>query len=70
MCLIIWCWGWDSAGDLEGPDVDTIWERMLTKSMMAGSVVVKHDWGLLCFRCSCVVMPCSLQLRSSLVQQL
>lgn len=24
----VWCWGWDGAGDLEGPDVEPIWEAM------------------------------------------
>ncbi|KAF8153317.1 glycosyltransferase family 69 protein [Crassisporium funariophilum] len=39
----VWCWGWDGAGDLEGPDVDPIWERMPNKSTRADSVGVKHD---------------------------
>ncbi|KAF7319547.1 hypothetical protein HMN09_00294100 [Mycena chlorophos] len=38
----VWCWGWDGAGDLEGPDVDPIWERMPNKSTVADAVVVKH----------------------------
>ncbi|KAJ7845917.1 capsular associated protein [Mycena leptocephala] len=38
----VWCWGWDGAGDLEGPDVDPIWERMSNKSTVADAVVVKH----------------------------
>lgn len=21
----VWCWGWDGAGDLDGPDVDPVW---------------------------------------------
>lgn len=24
----VWCWGWDGAGDLEGPDVEPIWEAL------------------------------------------
>lgn len=39
----VWCWGWDGAGDLEGPDVDPIWERMPNKSTRPESIVVKHD---------------------------
>ena len=31
---LVWCWGWDGAGDLEGPDVDLIWERMPNKSLI------------------------------------
>ncbi|KAF9025053.1 capsular associated protein [Hymenopellis radicata] len=30
----VWCWGWDGAGDLEGPDVDPIWEPMPNRSMV------------------------------------
>lgn len=22
---LVWCWGWDGAGDLDGPDVEPIW---------------------------------------------
>ncbi|KAJ7683913.1 glycosyltransferase family 69 protein [Mycena olivaceomarginata] len=43
----VWCWGWDGAGDLEGPDVDPIWERMSNKSTSADAVVVKHVRSLL-----------------------
>ncbi|KIM82738.1 glycosyltransferase family 69 protein [Piloderma croceum F 1598] len=39
----VWCWGWDGAGDLDGPDVDPIWERMSNKSSRPESVTVKHD---------------------------
>ncbi|EMD36958.1 glycosyltransferase family 69 protein [Gelatoporia subvermispora B] len=39
----VWCWGWDGAGDLDGPDVDPIWERMPNKSTSADSVRVRHD---------------------------
>ncbi|KAF4613279.1 hypothetical protein D9613_010859 [Agrocybe pediades] len=39
----VWCWGWDGAGDLEGPDVDPIWERMPNKSTRADAVQVRHD---------------------------
>ncbi|KAJ6588303.1 capsular associated protein [Mycena capillaripes] len=38
----VWCWGWDGAGDLEGPDVDPIWERMSNKSTSPDAVSVKH----------------------------
>jgi len=40
---LVWCWGWDGAGDLEGPDVDPIWEAMPNKSTRPESIVVKHD---------------------------
>ena len=39
----VWCWGWDGAGDLDGPDVDPIWERMSNVSTRRESVTVKHD---------------------------
>ncbi|KAJ7628361.1 capsular associated protein [Roridomyces roridus] len=42
----VWCWGWDGAGDLEGPDVDPIWERMSNQSTNLDAVVVKHDRSL------------------------
>lgn len=41
--LLVWCWGWDGAGDLEGPDVDPIWERMSNQSTRPEAVIVKHD---------------------------
>lgn len=40
-CLV-WCWGWDGAGDLDGPDVDPIWEHMNNKSTRPDSVKVRH----------------------------
>ncbi|TBU24739.1 capsular associated protein [Dichomitus squalens] len=43
----VWCWGWDGAGDLDGPDVDPIWERMSNKSTRADAVKVRHDRSLL-----------------------
>lgn len=39
----VWCWGWDGAGDLDGPDVDPIWERMSNKSTSPDAVTVGHD---------------------------
>ncbi|KAG5651155.1 hypothetical protein H0H81_009647 [Sphagnurus paluster] len=39
----VWCWGWDGAGDLDGPDVDPIWEPMSNKSRRADAVIVRHD---------------------------
>lgn len=39
----VWCWGWDGAGDLDGPDVDPIWEHMPNISTRTESVTVKHD---------------------------
>ncbi|KAG8921887.1 capsular associated protein [Tulasnella sp. 418] len=41
----VWCWGWDGAGDLDGPDVDPIWEKMNNKSKIPEAVTVKHDRG-------------------------
>ncbi|KAG2040396.1 glycosyltransferase family 69 protein [Suillus americanus] len=38
----VWCWGWDGAGDIDGPDVDPIWERMPDRSQNIDSVKVKH----------------------------
>ena len=42
----VWCWGWDGAGDLEGPDVDPVWEQMSNKSIRSDAVTVKHDRSL------------------------
>lgn len=42
----VWCWGWDGAGDLDGPDVEPIWERMSSKFTDPNSVKVKHDRGM------------------------
>lgn len=39
----VWCWGWDGAGDLDGPDVDPIWERMPSKSMNSSAVSIRHN---------------------------
>ncbi|KAH8101711.1 glycosyltransferase family 69 protein [Cristinia sonorae] len=43
----VWCWGWDGAGDLDGPDVDPIWERMPNKSIIPDAVKVRHRRDLL-----------------------
>ncbi|KAF6745481.1 capsular associated protein [Ephemerocybe angulata] len=42
----VWCWGWDGAGDLEGPDVDPIWEKMPNRSSKADAVLVRHERNL------------------------
>ncbi|KAM0753122.1 family 69 glycosyltransferase [Meredithblackwellia eburnea MCA 4105] len=40
----VWCWGWDGAGDLEGPDVEPIWEAWSTMSpAVLDPRVVRHD---------------------------
>lgn len=39
----VWCWGWDGAGDLDGPDVDPIWEPMPNRTTTPEAVKVKHD---------------------------
>ncbi|KAG7093756.1 hypothetical protein E1B28_007405 [Marasmius oreades] len=41
----VWCWGWDGAGDLEGPDVDPIWEEMSNKTRLPSAIKVRHDRG-------------------------
>lgn len=41
--FIVWCWGWDGAGDLDGPDVDPIWEKMSDTSTRPESVRVRHN---------------------------
>lgn len=38
----VWCWGWDGAGDIDGPDVDPIWEVMPDHAQSADAVRVKH----------------------------
>ncbi|WVQ70541.1 hypothetical protein IAR50_000060 [Cryptococcus sp. DSM 104548] len=38
----VWCWGWDGAGDLDGPDVDPIWEQMQPRSYSQEAIEVKH----------------------------
>jgi len=43
---IVWCWGWDGAGDLDGPDVDPIWEHMFERSYSEETIQVKHDRNL------------------------
>ncbi len=40
---IVWCWGWDGAGDLDGPDVDPIWEHMKGRSFSEETIQIKHD---------------------------
>ena len=37
----VWCWGWDGAGDLEGPDVEPIWEAL--PNMTFDPTIVRHD---------------------------
>jgi len=39
----VWCWGWDGAGDLDGPDVDPIWEP--TKNLTFDPRIIRHDRG-------------------------
>ncbi|KAG9310171.1 glycosyltransferase family 69 protein [Chiua virens] len=39
----VWCWGWDGAGDIDGPDVDPIWEGTPSRSQKAEAVTVKHQ---------------------------
>ena len=39
--IAVWCWGWDGAGDLEGPDVEPIWESF--PNMTFDPIAVRHD---------------------------
>lgn len=39
----VWCWGWDGAGDLDGPDVDPIWEKMPNRTTQSEAITVKHN---------------------------
>ena len=40
--VYVWCWGWDGAGDLDGPDVDPIWEPQSPISTTPEAVEIKH----------------------------
>jgi alpha-1,3-mannosyltransferase len=42
----VWCWGWDGAGDLDGPDVDPIWEDQAPQSSTPEAVAIKHNRNL------------------------
>ncbi|KAH8928149.1 glycosyltransferase family 69 protein [Atractiella rhizophila] len=37
----VWCWGWDGAGDIEGPDVEPIWEPFPNATM--DPLAVRHE---------------------------
>lgn len=39
----VWCWGWDGAGDIEGPDVEPVWEPLKNSTM--DPRLVRHDRG-------------------------
>lgn len=39
----VWCWGWDGAGDIEGPDVEPVWEAL--KNSSGDPRVIRHDRG-------------------------
>lgn len=39
----VWCWGWDGAGDLDGPDVDPIWEPVPNAAKRPDAVRVRHN---------------------------
>lgn len=39
----VWCWGWDGAGDIEGPDVEPVWEPV--KEPLGNPTVIRHDRG-------------------------
>jgi len=39
----VWCWGWDGAGDIEGPDVEPVWEAL--KNSTGDPRTVRHDRG-------------------------
>lgn len=38
----VWCWGWDGAGDLDGPDVDPIWEKMPNRTFSSDAIKIQH----------------------------
>ncbi|KZV75706.1 glycosyltransferase family 69 protein [Peniophora sp. CONT] len=38
----VWCWGWDGAGDLDGPDVDPIWEAVASQAVGPNPVQIRH----------------------------
>ncbi|KAF9781292.1 glycosyltransferase family 69 protein [Thelephora terrestris] len=38
----VWCWGWDGAGVLDGPDVDPIWEKMPNRTASPDAIQVRH----------------------------
>ena len=42
----VWCWGWDGAGDLDGPDVDPIWEHSHARAYSEETIQVKHYRGM------------------------
>lgn len=42
----VWCWGWDGAGELDGPDVEPIWEKMDERSTRKSAVKIRHDRSL------------------------
>lgn len=41
-CLV-WCWGWNGAGDLDGPDSEPVWEQMPDPATRLDAVRVRHD---------------------------
>jgi hypothetical protein len=44
--FVVWCWGWDGAGDLDGPDVEPIWEAMPEDNTREEAVWVRHERSL------------------------
>lgn len=40
---IVWCWGWDGAGDIEGPDVEPVWEAL--KNSTGDPRLIRHNRG-------------------------
>ena len=39
----VWCWGWDGAGDIEGPDVEPVWEAL--KNSTGDPRLIRHNRG-------------------------
>ncbi|KLO09995.1 capsular associated protein [Schizopora paradoxa] len=39
----VWCWGWNGAGDLDGPDSEPVWEQMPESAARLDAVRVRHD---------------------------
>jgi len=40
---LVWCWGWNGAGDLDGPDSEPVWEQMPESATKMDAVRVRHN---------------------------
>lgn len=41
--LMQWCWGWDGAGEISGPDVEAVWEPVPAAARSPDSIKIRHD---------------------------